>query len=126
MSDGRVDSVDNLVLAALLGGDVLHVVSLVTSLLVELLDVHDTLKSVQTAVNLNLRRIFGRAVIHVTPCDDGVARAFLSPIRLLGAHGLCSGLDGPVGAASVAGWHDGDLLHAVLAASSPSWHSSSR
>ena len=130
LSDRRVDPVDDFILAALLGRNVLHVVGLVRGrvvvrvlLVADLFHVDDALRRFQASMDLDLRgvrRVLARgarpAVIGSgAALEDGVAGTFLWALLLLGTQWLVANLDSSMRATSVACRHNGDLLDAVLA-----------
>ena len=88
---------------------------------------NDRLRSlVETAVDLDLSRVFLLTVVRISTLEDSIAGAFFRAILLLGTHRLIVCLDGTMRATSVALRHDCDLLDAVLAATGTGWNSTSR
>ena len=147
LPDRRVDPVNDLVLAALLRRNILHIIRLVAAihssgcafLAVSVVDQHLMLDNVavaglvKAAMDLDHLLRGGRGISRglpvivadvMTACQDGIAGALFRPILLLlSAHyWLLGRLDGAMGAASVARGHNSDLLDAVLTAASAHWH----
>ena len=148
LPDRRVNSVDDLVLAALLCWNIFHIIRLVAAvnssgsafLAVSVVDQHLMLYNVAVAglveATMNLDHLLrgGRGVSRrlpdvivanmMTACQDGIAGALFRPILLLlSAHyWLLGRLDGAMGAASVARGNNSDLLDTVLTAASAHWH----